>query len=83
MQGQSFFRTAWLVLLTGLSALNLAGLWAVGHGLRALSADAPQAVPKQARPEPPALTQLPQSGRFWLLFQVFFGRKWLARLSGV
>lgn len=29
------------------------------------------------------LAQLPQPGRFWLLFQVLFGRKWLALLRGV
>ena len=28
------------------------------------------------------LAQLPQPGRFWLRFQVFFGRKWLVLLRG-
>ena len=53
MQGRGFFTTAWFLVLTGLSALNLAGLWAVSHGLRSLSANDPPSSPKRPQPDPP------------------------------
>jgi len=53
VQGRGFLTTGWLVLLTGLTALNLAGLWAVSQSLRVAMPVIPQAGPKQPMPDPP------------------------------